>query len=142
MRLAVRMLRRNPGYFLVAVVALALGIGANTAIFTVVNAFLLRPLPFADADRLVFVRAKATGASSGAADAVSALDYLDYREQTQTFQNLAAVTGTGVEVTGETTLEGSQEPEAVPMSEVSFNFFDTLGFKPLLGRTFVRQDED
>ncbi|MGH9668139.1 MAG: ABC transporter permease [Bryobacteraceae bacterium] len=138
----VRMLRKNPGYTLIAMAALALGIGANTAIFSVVNAALLRPLPFADPDRLVFVCTKATGAAQEAADAVSSFEYLDYREQAQVFTNLAALTGIGLDITAEDILQGSQGPEYVPSGDVSYNFFETLGWKPLLGHTFVLADED
>src|SRR5579872_1121988 len=75
-RFGIRMLAENRGYTAVAAIALALGIGANTAIFSVVNAVLLRPLPFADQSRLVFLRARSTGPVQGAADVVSSLGYL------------------------------------------------------------------
>ena len=141
-RFGIRMLAKNRGYTAVAVIALALGIGANTAIFSVVNAVLLRPLPFADQSRLVFLRARSTGPVQGAADVVSSLGYLDYREQTKAFTSLAAIAGSGLEITGESILEGGREPEYVPSGEVSYNFFDTLGLKPLLGHSFTREDED
>ena len=91
-RFGLRMLRRNPGFSLIAILTLALGIGANTAIFSVVNAVLLRPLPFAEPEQLVWawgnIRDRANRAS------VAPLDYVDYRAQTTTFEQLAAWTDT------------------------------------------------
>jgi hypothetical protein len=90
LRYAVRMLLKKPGFTIIAVLALALGIGANTAIFSVVNAVLLRPLPYQQPDRLVMLWQKLGGATAYPQIPCSAPDYLDYRDQTHTLENVAA----------------------------------------------------
>ena len=134
-RFGLRMLRRNPGFSLIAILTLALGIGANTAIFSVVNAVLLRPLPFAEPEQLVWawgnIRDRANRAS------VAPLDYVDYRAQTTTFEQLAAM-GT---VSNASNLTGSGEPERLETRLVTGNFFQTLGVNPALGRTFQLENE-
>ena len=96
---ALRLLRRNPGFTLTAVLTLGLGIGVNTAIFSVVNATLLRPLPFPHPERIVAVQNqyKALGLDSAAA---AVADYVDYRKQKQIFEEVAAVTGANLNLTG------------------------------------------
>jgi putative ABC transport system permease protein len=88
-RYGARMLMKNPGFSVVAVLALALGIGANTAIFSVVNAVLVQPLPFAEPDRLVWVWGNIRNGGNRAS--VAPLDFLDYREQNESFEELAAM---------------------------------------------------
>jgi putative ABC transport system permease protein len=134
LRFAVRAMLKRPGVSCVAVMALALGAGANTSIFSVVNAVLLRPLPFKDADRLLTVWSwnRVRGFNT---DLVSRLDYADWRSQNQVFEDMAASTDATY------TLTGFGEPYTVTAYQFSANFFDVLGVTPLLGRTF-RPDEE
>jgi predicted permease len=134
LRYAVRMLRSNPGFAAVAVLALALGIGANTSIFTVVNAVLIQPLPYPEPDNLVVlwgnvVRTKVERRGT------SYPDYADWRDQNGSFQAMAAVTDNGFLLTG------VDEPERVLGEFVSAPYFDLLGVRPSRGRTF-RPEED
>lgn len=131
LRHAARRLRSAPGFSLVAILTLALGIGANTAIFGVVDAVLLRALPFADQERVV-VLSSATPEGEGP---ISGPDFLDYVEQNRTFESLAVGRET------ELTLEGSGDPERVDAALVSANFFGVVGAAPVLGRAF-RGGED
>src|SRR6202041_3919817 len=134
MRYGIRMLSKNPGFAIIAVLTLALGIGANTAIFSVVNAELLRPLPFRDSGRLVSV-ATSNSRTHSTAGAMSYPDFLDLRAQNQVFQGMAAYTD------GSFTLTGVDQPAHVVGSSVSASLFDVLGVTPELGRTFL-PDED
>jgi len=130
-RYALRGMIAAPAFSAVVVVALALGIGVNTAIFSVVHAVLLRPLPYADPDRIVFVSNRWDGAPTAA---LSDPEYLDYAEQTHTMA-LAAVSTNAVNVTGE-----AIESERMVMAGVTPNFFDIVGIKPMLGRPFAMSD--
>ena len=132
LRYAVRGLAKSPGFTAVAVLTLALGIGANTVIFTVVDGALLRGLPYRDPGRIVHVW---EGTSQESARQFSYLDYLDVRDRTRTFSDVAAYGfyGAALEAPGGGVLLGG--------GRVSANFFETLGVQPLLGRTF-RADED
>src|SRR5581483_1745397 len=133
-RYGVRILRRNPGYAMVAMLTLAAGIGANTAIFSVIYGVLLRPLPYQDGDRLVVLRQQAPLAGVDNLG-FSVKEIGDYREQNQTLEGV-------VEHHSMTfTLFGGAEPELIQTGVVSANFFDVMGVKPLLGRTFVPSDE-
>ena len=133
-RYAARTLRRSPGFAATAVLTLALGIGANTAIFSVVNATLLRPLPFDHPERIVVIQNqyKALGL-----DAVSAsvADYIDYRKQKQLFTEVAAVTEENFNLTG------GDRPERLNCGVTTAGLFPLLGVKPLRGRIFT-YDED
>src|SRR5690348_6912825 len=129
-RYAWRVLKRSRGYTIVGAVTLALGIGANTAIFTVVRGVLLRPLPFASPERLVAVSSVIRGTDA----AVSVPDFLDFRAA-GSFSGLAAY------FTSTTNLTGTGEPERLSEARVSANFFDLLGTPPSLGRGF-RAGED
>ena len=123
---ALRGLRRAPGFTAVAVLTLALGIGANTAIFSVLNIALLRPLPYPDGDRLVFVfNHHQTGT-----DNLGPGRMLDLRRQTTSFTGFAGISHLSY------TLTGSGDPERIPASSVSSNFFDVVGARPLLGEPF------
>jgi hypothetical protein len=122
-RYGLLMLRRNPGFTFVAVLTLALGIGANTAIFSVVNAVLLRPLPYRDPDRLVLVP-NATGR-----------DFLRWRDQAKAFESIA-VFGFGT-----ADFTGSGEPERLAVATVSAELFATLGVAPALGRAFTTEED-
>ena len=133
MQFALRQLRRSPGFTLVAVVIMALGIGANTAIFSIVHAVLLEPLPFGDIDRLVQVWHTPPQASFPGMKkfSVSAANFLDWQKQSAAFEKMALYSGTRFDVTG------SGKPEAVTASSVSPEFFPVLGAEPLHGRTFL-----
>jgi putative ABC transport system permease protein len=130
-RYAVRMLLRSPGFTIVAVLALALGIGANTAIFSVVNAILLRSLPFRDPSSLVMVWEKSKHSDR---NVVSPANYLDWKSRNHVFGDLAAV------ISPEDfhlNLTGAGEPEELPGGAVSANFFQMIGVQPIIGRSFL-----
>ena len=136
-RYAVRVLRQRPGFTLAAVLVLALGIGANTAIFSVVNAVLLRPLPYPDADRLMFVwHVPPADAFPGMTQfAVSPANFLDWQRQSRSFERMALMQFRSFNITGRA------GPETLPAAGVSPGFFDVLGVQPILGRT-LRPEED
>ncbi|HSS47505.1 MAG TPA: ABC transporter permease [Thermoanaerobaculia bacterium] len=134
LRFAVRVLLKSPGFAVVAVLCLAIGIGANTTIFSVVNAILLRPFPFADPDRIVGVHEVQPKIDVDRGN-LSYLDYRDLGEQTSSFVQVAAYTGHSV------TFSDSDQPERVTGEAVSASLFPLLGVKPALGRVF-RADED
>jgi len=128
---AVRMLAKKPGFTLIAVVTLALGIGANTAIFSVVNAVLLRPLPFPNADRLVAISENSLEANDLS---VTYPDYLDWRAEQSVFDDMSARLPTGG------IISGANEPERVIGRLVTASFFPTLGVQPMLGRAFTEAE--
>lgn len=132
LRYAVRMLWRNPAVTGVAIIALALGVGANTAIFSVVNAVLLRPLPYAEPDRLVRLSEDSPQVPQMS---ISYPNFLDWREQNQVFTGLAAMQFRNLN------LIGVDEPERLSGRAVSADFFHVLGVQPALGRSFS-PDED
>jgi len=134
-RYGLRMLRKNPAFAATAILTLALGIGANTAIFSVVNTVLIRPLPYKDADRLVTVWGynRARGFDT---DQVSPLDFADWRSQNHVFAGMAASTDT------QYTLTGEGEPELITAYSFSADYFHVLGTAPLLGRTFLPEEEE
>ncbi|HEY6386431.1 MAG TPA: ABC transporter permease [Candidatus Acidoferrum sp.] len=133
-RYGLRMLRKNPGFTAAAVVTLALGIGANTALFSVVNAVLLRPLPFANSSRLVWSWGNCTLCAQAA---VSPSDFIDYRAQNHSFEHYGAMAG------GDSlfNLAGSDKPIQIKGSMVTAGFFDALGIQPRYGRLFELSDE-
>ncbi len=135
LRYALRMLRRNPGFTAAAVVTLALGIGANTAIFSIVNALMFRPLPgVEDMDRLVQVfRRSHTG--GGLITNVSYPNYRDWRDQNQVFSGLAAYRDVIL------SLNTGDNPDRVRGAIVSGNYFDVLGVKAARGRTFIPEED-
>ena len=133
-RYGLRGLLKRPGFTVVALVALALGIGANTAIFSLVNAVVLQPLPYPEPDRLVWVWGKFSGGNRAS---VSPPDYLDFRSQNKTFEQFAATTT----ITAPATLTGSGEPERLSASIVTGNYFQALGVAPELGRGFSLDNE-
>jgi putative ABC transport system permease protein len=132
LRYTVRTLRNSPGFTAVALLTLALGIGANTAIFSFVDGVLLNPLPYPDPDRIVWVLEKRP---DGGANGISTLNYLDWVKQNTVFQYMAAQTG------WQATLTGVAQPTLLTGQRVSPHFFDIHGIKPVLGRAF-REDED
>jgi putative ABC transport system permease protein len=129
-----RGLVRNPGFTAVALITLGLGIGANAAIFSVVNAVLLRPLPYPNSERIVMVRKTdlRLGFTRGAA---SAGEYLDWRERNHSFEQLAGWTAVYYN------LAGAAEPEQVWGASVSANFFEVFRVVPVIGRSFLPEDE-
>ncbi|HEX5412074.1 MAG TPA: ABC transporter permease [Terriglobia bacterium] len=133
---ALRQLRRNPGFTTVVVITLALGIGANTAIFSVVNTVLLRPLPYRDADLLVTVWEYNRARSIHHTETVSAPDFADWRAENHVFQSMGASTDGSFY-----TLTGRGEPAAIMGYYFSADFFHVLGTAPLLGRTFLPEEE-
>src|SRR5215470_11345831 len=133
LRYALRTLGRNPGFTCVSVLALALGIGANSAIFTVVNSVLLQPLRFRQPEQLVVVRERNLKAGFPQFS-LSPGNYLGFRDGNHTFSGIAAFGGTGMNMAGGT------EPERVRGTRVTIEFFDVVGVKPSLGRTFTGQE--
>jgi putative ABC transport system permease protein len=133
-RYGVRMLRRSPGFTAVAVLTLALGIGANTAIFSVVNAVLLKPLPFKNAERLVWAWGQLP---VGNRAAIAPMDFTDYRRENHTFEKMGAF-GMGPLLFN---LVTGDKPELVKGGMVTAGFFDTLGLQPVYGRLFDEADE-
>jgi putative ABC transport system permease protein len=137
LKYAFRVLRKNPGFALGAIVVLALGIGANSAIFSVVNAVLLRPLPYTDPERIAMVYHVPPQKSFPGMKifAVSPANYLDWRHQSSVFDAMSIFHGATMTVTGK------DQPEAVPGMVVSFEFFRVFGAAPLMGRTFTPEED-
>ncbi len=132
LRYGIRTLRKSPGFTIVAILTLALGIGANTAIFSFVDGVLLKPLPYERPDELVFIWEKPPGSLR---NGISAMNYLDWRTKSGSFESMAAMSG------GSVTLSGVNEPQELRGSRVSASYFDILRSRPAMGRTF-RPDED
>ncbi len=126
-----RQLARNPGFTIVAVLTLALGIGANTAIFSVVNAVLLRPFPYREADRVMVVVETLNNRRGG----VTAPNFVDWREQNTVFEKMGAATGASFNLTGE------GDPERLPGALISADYFPVLGVQPILGRLFLPEED-
>src|ERR1700683_507438 len=130
-RFAMRTLTRWPGFTLIAVFTLALGIGANTAIFTVVNAVLLRPLAFKDPSQIVLVEEK----SQFPTITTSYQNYQDWRDQSHSFESMQASCATAL------TLTGMGEPELLSARYAPAGFFPLLGIQPIAGRNFLREED-
>src|SRR5438270_4603698 len=133
-RYGLRILAKNPAFTAIAVLALALGIGANSAIFSVVNAILLRPLPYKNPEQLVMVWENATHLGFPK-NTPSPANFLDWRQQTTLFSGMAAFGERSFNLTG------VGEPERLDGRRVSANLFDLLGVRPIIGRTFVPQED-
>ena len=130
LRFAIRLLWKSPGFTTVAVVALALGIGANTAIFSLVNSVLLRPLPFRDSGPLAIFW-ETDPAQGFNRQGPSGPNYIDFRDQSKSFEDMALLEqGTG-------TVTGFGEPQQIPALRVTRSFLPVLGFTPILGRNFA-----
>ena len=129
-KLAIRQLVKNPGFALAAILTLALGIGASTAIFSLVNSVLLRPLPFPGQDRLVWLNQQDHSLPGTVAEALSYPDYFDWRAQNHTLAGMASYTEGGV------TLELKGESQRLDALVVSSNLFQVLEITPMLGRDF------
>ena len=132
-RFALRQLIKNPAFSAVAVITLALGIGANTAIFSIVNAVLLRPLPYPDADRIMVLNESANGQEFS----VSLPNYQDWKRDNNVFKYLAITRRESRNLSG---IPG-REAERIPCASVSEEFFKVIGLTPKLGRTFNEEEE-
>ena len=127
LRYAMRMLRKSPGFTTIAVLTLALGIGANAAIFSVINGVLLKPLSYREPERIVTVL-------HDGRYPVAPADFLDWRAQNQSFERMAAAEAWGG------TLTGGERPEAIAGIRMGDGLFELLGVQPILGRTFQADD--
>jgi predicted permease len=134
LRYALRQLRRSPGFTSIAVLMLALGIGANTAIFSMVNAVLLKPLPYKEADRLVMVWEQ-NPHRGWFENIVSAANFLDWKKQNHVFEDMAAFESNFFN------LSGGSQPEEIAGERVTSNLFSVLGVRPLRGRLFLPEEE-
>ncbi|MGD2152158.1 MAG: ABC transporter permease [Gemmatimonadales bacterium] len=134
LRYAARTLRKNVGFTAVAILILAIGIGASTALFTTIHAVLLRSIPFDEPDRLVVGRKTMDGRVAGP---VSRVDYLDYRELNESFEELAALGW----FTQSRTMTGGREAQLLRAIFVTWNLFKTLKVDPIVGRSFLLEDE-
>ncbi len=135
-RFVVRQLAKSPGFAVTAVLMLALGIGATTAIFSIVEGVLLRPLPFADPDRLVALGDTTEGSLWGGDPLVTAPEIPAYERDTHGFSSLGGYTQDGFE------LSGMGDPAQINGSRLSASVFPTLGVQPLMGRTFTQQEDE
>ncbi|HKU76655.1 MAG TPA: ABC transporter permease [Pyrinomonadaceae bacterium] len=133
-RYGVRGLLKRPGFTVIALITLALGIGANTAIFSVVNAVLLRPLQFRDPEQLVVVWEEASFAGFPTNTPAPA-NYVDWKNQNQSFADMAAAASNSFNLTGD------GEPERIQANSVNANFFSLFGVQPLLGRGFLPEED-
>jgi len=131
-RFAFRSLKKSPGFTTVAVLTIALGLGANAAIFSFLDGVLLKPLAYPEPEQLVQLWEKPPG---GLRNGISALNFLDWQKQSTSFTGMAAQTGKSV------TQTGAGEPRQIRISLVSAPFFDILGVRPALGRTFVAGED-
>ncbi len=131
-RYATRVLMKKPGFAAVAVLTLALGIGANTAIFSVVNAVLLRPLPYRDPARIFAINKAAMGKGL---PGIAAFEYFDWRDQSEAFEQIAGYS------TDNFNLTGGDEPERITVARVTANLFPLLGVQPISGRVFMPEED-
>jgi putative ABC transport system permease protein len=132
LRFAVRMLLKSPGFTFMAVVALALGIGANTAIFSVVNSVMLSRLPFENPDRLAMIWEQSPRTRT---NVVNPLNFIEWQDRNQSFERVAAL------IAFPLSLSGDGEPEQADAMEVSSGFFEILGVKPIAGRWFTPEED-
>ena len=137
-RYALRQIRKNPGFAIIAISTLALGIGANTAIFSVVNAVLLRPLPYPQSDRLVLLRERLTGPSGFESGSVSYLNYLDWCAAQHSFTDIGLVRRESANLSGS---ENGASPDRVSVARVTANYLSILGLRPHLGHDFTEKDD-
>jgi len=135
LKFALRQLRKSPGFTAIAIITLALGIGANTAIFSVINAVLLRPLPYPQSERLVLIRERTNIFDSGS---VSLSNYLDWRASQRGFTDLALFRRDDANLSG---ASGDVEAERVGLARVTYNFLSVLGMPSELGRDFRESDD-
>src|SRR2546430_6572114 len=134
LRYAFRQLIKNPAFSAVAILTLALGIGANTAIFSIVNAVLLRPLPYPDADRIMVLN---ESSGPGQDYSVALPDYFDWQKDNIVFEHLAATHKESRNLSG----IAGRDPELVSCASVTRNFFNIVGLPPQIGRTFSEEED-
>ena len=130
-RSAARILLRNPGFTVVAIAILALGIGANVTVFTIANAFLFKNLPFDDSDRILYV-SNTQRTRPGTVRSVSYPDFIEFRDQAKSFEGLAAFSNRTVDLS-----DGNGFPEHYRCPRITANGFSVMGQSPVLGRDFV-----
>jgi putative ABC transport system permease protein len=135
LRLALRSLLQDPGFTVIAVLTMALGVGANTAIFSVVNAVLLHPFPYTDSDRILFIGSNRLGQGENGFMPVTYPDYLDWHRQCQSFEGLAYASGRSF------TLTKISEPAIIRGANISASTWGMLGIKPIHGRTFTDAED-
>lgn len=133
-RYAIRMMFKNPGFTLVALFTLALGIGANTAIFSLVNGLLLRPLPFGNPERIVMVWQDYRERNGRDKEWTSPDTFFDWRDQNHSFESISVLDGWLPTI-------NDGEPEQIPGAAVTYNMFSVLGVSPAIGRTFVAEED-
>jgi putative ABC transport system permease protein len=138
LRFALRQLFKQPGFAFIAVLVLALGIGANTAIFSVVNAVLLRPLPYPHSEQLVLLRERLLGPSGFESGSVSYMNYLDWRAAQKSFTDLALARTEGVSLSAS---DRTSPPEAIRAGRITANYLSILQVPPLIGRDFAETDD-
>jgi putative ABC transport system permease protein len=137
-RFALRQLFKQPAFAFIAVLVLALGIGANTAIFSVVNAVLLRPLPYPHSEQLVLLRERLLGPSGFESGSVSYMNYLDWSAAQKSFTDLALARTEGVSLSAS---DATSPPEATRAGRITANYLSILQVPPLIGRDFVKGDD-
>src|SRR2546430_15128348 len=128
-RYSARMLVKRPGFTLVAIITLALGIGASTSIFSVVHAVLIRSLPYRNADRLVMVWENNRRRDPNQQNVINLGNFFDWKEQSHVFEDMAAFIDRNAKLTSD------GEPEEIPTQIATPNFFSVLGVNPIMGRT-------
>ena len=138
LRFAVRQLAKNPSFTIIAVLALALGIGANTAIFSVVNAVLLRPLPYPHSEELILLRERLAGPGGFESGSVSYLNYLDWRAAQHSFVDVGLVRAEDVNLSA---ADAASPPERIRAARVTANYLSILHVPPRLGRDFMEKDD-
>src|SRR5213592_554485 len=138
LRFALRQLFKKPAFTAIAVITLALGIGANTAIFSVVNAVLLRPLPYPHPEELILLRERLRGPSGFESGSVSYMNYLDWRATQRSFTDLALVRAEGVNVSA---VDAGSPPEHIRAARITANYLWILQVTPRIGRDFVEKDD-
>src|SRR3954452_7063180 len=134
-RYAARVMLKSRGLTVIALLTLALGIGANTAIFTVINALLLRPLPYPQAERLVIVWQDLRGRGGPATEWPGPSQQFDWKAQRDVFESLTSVRGWSASVAG------GDMPESLLGEQITFDYFDVTGIRPALGRAFAQSDD-
>ncbi|HET9713492.1 MAG TPA: ABC transporter permease, partial [Pyrinomonadaceae bacterium] len=127
-----RWLRKNPGFTVLSVLMLAVGIGVNTAMFSVINAVLLRPLPYPEPDRIVFMNESGPEIKNRW---VSYPNFVDWRKRNQVFESISTIRGWGVNITG------ADQPESVNSRMVTSDYFKVMRATPMLGRDFTAEDD-
>src|SRR5690349_4260733 len=137
LKFAIRLIAKNPGFAIAAIVVLALGIGANSALFSVVNSVLLQPLPYHEPHRLVqLFHTPPPKAFPGVTRfSLAPANYLDWKSQNHVFEN------SSIYAFSSYNLSGRETPESVNATKVSYEFFSVLGVKPVMGRTFLAEED-